>query len=196
MARLSFTLVACLAIAPIVSCCKSSAPAPCGVVAARDVKLDDGTELRIWDLRTSGLHRLTARLLVASDGKAQTALEVESTWEPGASTTGQLVLLIQDGKAFGAKGCLPLLALNFPDAPHATRNEISSQLVVAGGLRPTITIATTDDPRVKDRKILYAKQFVPEGSVGALDGSNVESLVESSRGGRSVIAVVLEWVLP
>jgi hypothetical protein len=120
MARRIVHLIVCSEIVPMISCNKSAAPRmaappPCALVSARDVKLDDGTELRTWDLRTFGLNRLTARLVVATDGKAQTAREVEYKWEPGAgSATGQLVLLIQDGKAFGAKGRFAVAGVGFP----------------------------------------------------------------------------------
>src|SRR5688572_18410417 len=94
-------LLACLAVVPLAACNKPGMPpvavpatvAPaaeqpgCSVVAKRDMKLADGTELRVWDLNAAGLKHLTARLLIATDGKVEPANEVEykwSAWSPDA----------------------------------------------------------------------------------------------------------------
>jgi len=201
MRQRSFLLIACLALGPI-SCSKSAAPPPvapdhCTVESAGEVRLGDATELRIWNLRTSDLSELTVRLLVVTDGNAQTATEIKCKWEPGTgSTTGQLTLLIQDGKTFGAKGRLPSLALEFQGSPPATRTESTTRLLVDGDLHPLMTLSTTNSPRLTEQSVLYAQQFVPQASdSGVLSLTNgVESVVESSKGGRTIVAVSLEWV--
>ncbi len=199
----SYPLLVVLALVPVISCTKPPAPpaatpAPCVVESAREIKAGDRTELLIWNLRTFGLKQLTARLLVFTDGKVQTATEVKYQWESReGSAAGELVLLIQDGKGFGAKGRMPLLALNLQGSPPPSKTESTAPLLVNGELHPLMTVANTDALRLTERSILYAQLFVPHGSVGTLSLVGGETaLAESSKAGRTVVAVALEWAVP
>jgi hypothetical protein len=217
MAIRTFPVLACLVILPASACNRAAAPpAPvaatpvaetepktiepsCAVESAQEIKLDDGTEMRLWNLKASGLKRLTAQLLVATDGKAQTANEVEykwDKWEPTApAASGQLVLLIQDGKAFGVKGRrLPLMALDLRDSPSNIRTAKKLALFLEGELHPRITSSSYGTP-LGQKNLIYAQLFTPKvvdtGSYSL--SSNPESVADASKDGRTVVAVLLEW---
>ncbi len=216
MAMRIFPLLACLAVLLLISCNRPAAPpapsaaaplagpepkaAPpsCGVESPRAVKLDDGTELLVWNLKANGLKQLTARLLVATDGKVQTANEVEykwDKWEPTApEASGQLVLLLQDGRAFGVKGKrLPLLALDLQGSPSHAKTDTKMGLLLEGELHLRLTGNTPGNSLAK-RSIIYAQLFSPKDDVlGRFSlGSDLESVAASSKDGRTVIAVALE----
>jgi hypothetical protein len=176
-----------------------TAPPSCGVESARDLKIDDDTELRIWNLKANGLKQLTVRLLVATDGKIQTAHEVAyrwDKWEPSApAASGQLVLLLQDGRAFGVKGKrLPLLALDLQGSPDHVRTGNRMGLVLQNELHPRMTTATHSNPLFTP-SVLYAQLFVPRANdMGAFSlGSDLHSVAAASKEGRTVVAVALEW---
>jgi hypothetical protein len=205
-------------VLPLTSCNKPAAPpAPavaipaaepepkavepsCAVESARELKLDDGTELRTWNLKANGLKRLTARMLVATDGKVQVPNEEEykwDKWEPAApKASGQLVLLMQDGKAFGVKGKrLPLMALDLQGSPSHAKTGKRMGLLLEGELHPMLTHASYDTPLEK-RSIIFAQLFLPKvGALGTFTlGSDLESLAAASKEGRTVVAIALEWV--
>lgn len=198
MAMRPFHLLACLAVLPLTSSNKPAAPpAPsCAVESAREHKLDDGAELRVWSLKANGLKRLTARLLVATDGKVQVANEVEYKWEPAASeASGQLVLLVQDGKAFGVKGKrLPLMALDLHGSPPHAKTGKKMGLLLEGELHSRMTNSSYTTP-LGERSVLYAQLFLPKAdATGTFTlGSDLESVGAASKEGRTVVAVALEW---
>jgi hypothetical protein len=177
---------------------KAVAPS-CAVESAREHKLDDGTELRVWGLKANGLKRLTARLLVATDGKVQVANEVEykwDKWEPAApEASGQLVLLVQDGKAFGVKGKrLPLMALDLQGSPSHAKTGKKMGLLLEGELHRWMTSSSYSTP-LGERSVIYAQLFLPKAdAAGTLTlGSDLESVGAASKEGRTVVAVALEW---
>lgn len=204
MAMRPFHLLACLAILPLTSCNKPAAPpapaAPaCAVESAQEHKLDDGAELRVWSLKANGLKRLTARLLVATDGKVQVANEVEykwDKWEPAASeASGQLVLLVQDGKAFGVKGKrLPLMALDLHGSPPHAKTGKKMGLLLEGELHSRMTRSLYTTP-LGERSVLYAQLLLPKADATGTFwlGSDLESVGAASKEGRTVVAVALEW---
>ena len=92
MAMRIFLPLACLAVLPLSSCSEPAAPPPpsttvalavsepkaapssCGVESPREVKLDDGTALWIWNRKANGLKRLTVRLPVRNPLRNNTLL--------------------------------------------------------------------------------------------------------------------------
>lgn len=172
----------------------------CAIESDREFKLEDGIELRIWNLKANGLKRLTARLLVAQNGQVQTANEVEYTWdrwEPDAkAATGQLVLMIQDGKKFGVKGKrIPMLAVDLKDSPSYSRIGKNSGLVLEGDLQSRMMNSSYSTP-LGPRSILYSQLFSPTGETGQSYSlsSSLESLATNSKNGRMIVAVEFEWV--
>ena len=218
MAMRIFPLLACLAVLPLTSCNGPAAPpapsaaasvagpepkaAPpsCGVESPRKVKLDDGTDLLVWNLKANGLKQLTARLLVATNGKFQTTNEVEykwDKWEPTApEASGQLLLLLQDGKAFGVKGKrLPLLALDLQGSPSHAKTGKKMGLLLEGDLHPRASSSTPSNPLPKHH-VIYAQLFMPKAdATGTVSlGTELESMAATSEEGRTVVAVALEWL--
>jgi len=177
---------------------RAPAPPSCAVESTRNLKLDDGTELQIWDVKASGLERLTVRLLVATDGKVETANEVEYKWDKwetaAPAATGQLVLLIQDGKAFGVKGKrLPLLAVDLQGSPGHVRSETKRGLVLEG-VYWRMSDSSFSSP-LPMRSVIGGQLFVPKADAPGPDrwSNNLESVVEFSKEGKTAVAVVLEW---
>jgi hypothetical protein len=181
---------------------KPAAEVSCGIESSRTVKLDDGTELRIWDLKLSGLKQLTAKLLIAVDGKVETANEIQFKWDAwGAdapAATGQLVLLVQDGKAFGAKDKkLPQMGLEIQGAPSQSMTGKKSGLFLNGDLQSRLATASQKQSLGK-RSLIYAQLFV---SKDKSDGnfsltSDPEQLAAASKDGRTVLGVEVDWVGP
>ena len=177
MARVVLFLAA-LAVLAGAACNKAPAPAApapppspsCELESGREIKLGAGTEMRVWNLKVSGLTRLAARLLVGRDGQVQTASEVEYKWESGAPAgTAQVVLLIQDGKAFGAKGVrLSKLALDAPDAPSRTMSALTTDLLLKDELHPWMTSSSNSSQRLGEKNVLYAQAFAPPNAPGRL----------------------------
>jgi hypothetical protein len=209
MAMRSIPLLACLAVLPLTSCNKPAAPAAvpgpksgqltCAVVSAQEHTLDGGTDLRVWSLKANGLKRLTARLLVATDGKVQVANEIEYKWNEWDSAapeaSGQLVLLIQDGKAFGVNDMrLPLIALDLQGSPSHAKTGNKMQFLLSGELHPRMSSSSYATP-LANRSVLYAQIFLPKADApGPLTlGSDVDSLAAASKEGGTVLAVALEW---
>jgi hypothetical protein len=201
MARRICTAIALVALVPIIARKKSASlqtaadRAYCAITSVRSLEPGNDTELRIWELQSRGVSRLTARLLVATDGKVRTPCQLEYKWEPPGSASGRLMLIIQDGKAFGAQGRLPLLALDLQGSPTPMRTEISSRLLVPGDLKSRMTNVVNKSERLPQQSILYAQLFMPDDGAGALNLQDAESLAESSKGGRTVMAVALDWAV-
>ena len=212
MTRRTFLLLALLAApacqrpaaTPATAVAASAGPAPaatpsCSIESAREVKLADDTELRVWDLKATGLKRLTARLLLATDGKVETLNEIEYTWnqwEPtGPAASGSLVLLVQDGKAFGVKGKrLPQLALDLRGSPSHARTGKRISRMLDGDLQSRVT-SSSHTSSLGERNVLYAQLFVPAADAGGTFalGSDPDSVAEASKGGRTVLAVTVDW---
>ena len=187
-----------VAVSPRVPAEPAATPS-CEVEASRTVKLGDGTELRIWDLKLSGLKQLTAKLLIAVDGKVQTANEIDYKWEAwDASTvaTGQLVLLVQDGKAFGATDKrLPLMGLEVQGAPSHAMTGKKSGLFLTGEVQSRFSTAMQKQP-IGKRNLVYAELFTMKDKLdsGASLSSDPEQLAAASKDGRTVLGVEVGWV--
>jgi hypothetical protein len=153
----------------------------------------------VWNLRANGLKRLTARLLVATDGKVQVANEVAYQWDKweqaAPEASGQLVLLIQDGKAFGVEGKrLPLMALDLQGSPAHATTGTKMGLLLEGRLHPRMTNSSYSRP-LGERSVLYAQLFLPKADAAGTFtlGSDLDSVAAASKEGRTVVAVALEW---
>ena len=205
MAMRAFFILACLGVLSLTSCTMPAArPAPaversCAIESGGWVRLDDGTELRIWNLKANGLRRLTARLLVVTDGKAQVANEVEinwDEWEPASSeASGQLVLLIQDGKVFGAKDKrLPQIGLDVQGSPPQDRFEKKMTLLMDGDLHSELSRSSYSTP-VGEEGVLHAQLFVPQTDApfSSTLGWDLDSFAATAKEGRAVVAVTLGW---
>ncbi len=119
-------LLGCLAIGALPACSKHQ-PAPpaattavpaqietsievptCSIESKREINVGEGTELWVWNLKLAGLKQLTARILIATDGKVVPGSVLTYRWEgwkpEQPAATGELVLIIQDGKIFDVKG--------------------------------------------------------------------------------------------
>lgn len=219
MAMRYVAFVVCLTALSAVSCGRQSTPTntvavtprvppepavtyPCEIESTRTVKLGDGTELLIWELKMSGLKQLTVKLLIAMDGKVQTANEIEYKWEAwgadASAATGQLVLLVQNGKAFGAKDKrLPQMGLALQGAPPHSMTGKNSSLFLTGDLQSRISTASQKQTLGK-RNLVYAQLFTPKNKLdsGASLSSEPDQLAAASKDGRTVLAVELSWTGP
>jgi hypothetical protein len=210
MAVRTAPLLVLIAVTVAMSCNKTAKPPgpssstgprvpSCSAEATPEVQLTDGTELRVWNLKASELKQLTCRLLVITDGKVQTANEVEyrwENWEPSAlPVTGQLAVLIQDGKAFGVQGKrLPSMTLDFKNSPPYTRIEKPTKLMLEGELHPEMGSTLTRTNQLGEWTAIYVRVFTPTPNTSkAYSLGDREGLVKASKGGRTVVAVELEW---
>lgn len=155
--------------------------------------------MRIWDLKLSRLKQLTAKLLIATDGKIQTANELDYKWEAweadAPAATGQLVLLVQDGKAFGVKGKrIPQMGLEIQGAPSQSMTGKKSNLFLNGELLPRFSTATQKQSLGK-RNLVYAQLFTLKDNLasGFSLTSDPEQLADASKDGRTVLAVEVSW---
>jgi hypothetical protein len=170
----------------------------CSIESAKEIKLGE-QELRIWTLKASRLKQLTARLLIANDGQVQTPNEVTYTWpawnaQPPVAS-GVLVLLIQNGKAFGAKGkLLPQISLNIEGSPSNAMSEKKSDLFLEGEFHSRATNSSYGS-QLGQKVVIYSQLFLPKVDTPGSHSlsSDVESVTAASKNGGRVIAVALEW---
>ncbi len=208
MTRCCISSLFCLTVL-VVSCGKPARPSggsstttmpTCEIEAIREFELDSGTTMRMWNLKATGLKKLTIRLIVAIDGKAQISSEIEYKWEHWEPTipaaTGQIVLVIEDGKAFGAKEKrLPLLGLDIANSPDHIRNESRKDLILEGKWYERMSSSMTPQP-LSEKAVLYSKLFLPNGNTASkyeMLGSDAEAVAAASNGGQALIAVLTEW---
>lgn len=160
-----------------------------------------GTEYRIWTLKAAGLKRLSAKLVYVADGKSETLADVEykwDKWEPTApAATGQMLLLIQDGGFFGAKGKRrPVLDLDLRGSPDHSRVGKTTGQTLDGDSRSPLTTASMTSPLGR-KSVLWVRMYEPATApvTGAysLSSDDEASLTAAAKGGRSVLAVVVEW---
>ena len=171
------------------------------IESRREFVLQDGTQLQIWNLKASGLKSLMGRLLIATDGKMQTANEMEYKWEKwetsAPAATGQLVLLIQDGKPLGSKEKrLPLfMLLDLQNSPSNLRTGKQVGLLLEGDLLNSLS-SCSEAGTLPRKSIIYTHNCfcpVPPQGCHFHSGSDPDSLIAASKGGRTVLAVELEW---
>jgi hypothetical protein len=153
-----------------------------------------GAKGRVWVLTGQQFKRLTARLVVARDGKAMPGTEMQCEWDvPSENVDAQLALLLQDGAPFGAKGKrLPSLSLAFRSGSPQKRVTRSSPSVLDS--LPAMLSTATTGTTVSRKDFLFAELSGDQKSGESYSlGGDVDSLVESSKNKRMVIGVVVEW---
>jgi hypothetical protein len=171
----------------------------CSVDAPMEKDFQEGAVIQTWNLKVYGLKSLTARLLIITDGKVNTANEsalMWNKWEPTAPpATGQLVLLIQDGVAFGAKGKrLPSLSLELVGSPTFSGHANSSKLFLAADLQVKLTSSWSVGFEI-GKQLIYSQIFLEPGGQQLKETnlrSDLDTAINISRDGRTVLAVELE----
>jgi hypothetical protein len=171
----------------------------------QELDFEPGIKLTAWTLRSSRVQELTARLLFIKDGKSEVAQELVCKWDKWPESKPEaewhLYYLLQDGEPFGAKNKrLPAITLQFDDAtPSSTATERSTQFLQGEFRRQTHLAwenSTLDPSRAE---VIYygfydpAKGDPAKGDTSVTLRGTVEALVEASKGGRTVVAIVVEW---
>jgi hypothetical protein len=172
----------------------------CSIESSREFKLDDGNEIRIWNIKTFGLKLLTVRLLIVTNGNAETVNELEYKWQTWDSNSppasGQLVFLIQDGKLFGVKGKrFPQISLDIEGSPSNTKTGKKVDLFLEGEFNSRMT-NVSNGTHLSQNSVIYSQLFLSKADTSgtASLGSDLESVIASSKHGGKVIAVTLDWV--
>jgi hypothetical protein len=168
--------------------------------AQQELDFEPGIRLTVWDLRASRVQQLTAKLLVIKDGKSEVAQELVCKWdnwpESKPEAAWRLYYLLQDGEPFGAKNKrLPTITLTFADAaPSSTAKKRSTQFL-EGEFRIRHSESRKDNTLDQARaEVIYYGFYDPaKGDTSVTLGSSVEALVEASKGGRTAVAIVVEW---
>jgi hypothetical protein len=166
----------------------------------QELDFEPGIKLTAWNLRSSRVQELTARLLFIKDGKSEVAQELVCKWDKWPESKPEaewhLYYLLQDGEPFGAKNKrLPAITLQFDDAtPSSTITERSTQFL-QGEFRHHHSQARADNTLDPSRaEVIYYGFYDPsKGDTSVTLGGTVEALVEASKGGRTVVAIVVEW---
>jgi hypothetical protein len=193
-------LLAALLVSGAASCSKNAAPpppppapaSPCAVESAHALRMGTGTDVQLWNLRTSGLSRLSVRLLVATDGTVRTAAEAHYEWEAGTgSASGPVALLTQVGSP-------PSLAVDLRGGTPTTRTTSATLPPIGKDLRSCFTVSTAETRRLDKRSFLYAQVFAPPASEdhSLLVPEGVDSLPAASQGGRTIVVIALDWAAP
>jgi len=166
----------------------------------QELDFEPGIQLTAWTLRSSLVQELTARLLFIKDGKSEVAQKLVYKWdnwpESKPEAEWHLYYLLQDGEPFGAKNKrLPAITLQFDDAtPSSTMTERTTRFL-QGEFRHHSRRAMEENTLDPSRAevIYYGFYNPPAANTSVRLDLTVESLVEASRGGRTVVAIVVEW---
>lgn len=158
------------------------------------------TKLHAWKLQGYGIKELTVRLLLISNGQSKTCNESVLTWNEATAskTTGRILFLSTDGQAFGAKGKRSFsLSVAFDDvAPNSGRSKSYSHLFEeVSRSSGSMTHAMTDGDigvRVRGTTFLYRSAFVPPLEKFSIK-NELDSLLEASKNGATIVAVTLDW---
>jgi hypothetical protein len=160
----------------------------------QELDYGQGTKGRVWTLTGQQLKSLTAKLVVARDGQKLPGTEIKCTWDvPSPSIEGQLVMLLEDGSAFGAKGKRrPSMALQFRSGGPDGRKSMAAG-AVHDTLPPRASSAATDST-VSNQEVLFY-EISGDSVVGETIsiGGSEESLIEASKNKRLVVGVLIEW---
>jgi hypothetical protein len=208
------TGIACLGVL-LLAGCERSAPPPaaavgaargpangtvpfCSIVAHQKHELAAGTELNLWHLWAHGLKELRAQLWIISEGKVETIGDTHYKWDRWdnhqPTATGQIILLMQDGQAFGVKGKRrPQLVLEIQDSPGHAKTGQQVAFTLDGDLQPRTTNAGFSTP-LANKAILFSELYMSgHDMLPATLSSDLDGLIEVSKKGRTVMAVNLEW---
>jgi hypothetical protein len=164
------------------------------VRSGQELDFGHGTKGRLWTLTGQQFKSLTVTLVVARDGKKEPGNEITCGWdESSKNVDAQLVLLLQDGSAFGAKGKrLPALTLQFRSGAPDSR-----KTVTAAGVHDTLpprASSTATDSSVSFKDLLfYELSGDPATGETVTIGGTEDSLIEASKNKRLVVGVLVEW---
>ena len=170
--------------------------------------MQPGLQLHVWNLRLHGLKQFSASLLVIRDGEPYTAKNIEYQWEKWDDSepqaTGQILLVMQDGVAFGAGDKrVPLLSADFPKLPEGSATSTFSVYTIEGDLKPAISVLPSAGslrsfpPEENHKAVLYAEIYVPSKDLANSSfflAPNMDAIMKEARSGRTVIVVLLEWI--
>ena len=212
MKQFRIVAVVLLACAPL-SCQKNGSPVPdlpqiekphsgpiIEIKGQSELTFNPGIKFTVWNLRASRVQELSARLLVISDGKAAVAQQAVYTWdkwpEGKPDAVWQLYYLLMDGEPFGSNNKrLRVVSLKFDDTPPGRTSTQNSSLFVEGIFGIQDSESRNQNSVVPGRaEIIYSAFYDPtKGGSSHAFSDTVDSLVDASKGGRTVVAVVLEW---
>ena len=165
-------------------------------------KFDPGVEIEEWKLHISRAQQITARYLIFHDGNQQIQDEINCTWTVWHDVTpqavGHLYLVTENGEAFGVKNQrFPSLHLEFEGRPpqSVSRNHAPKPLTLAApSFSSQIDSAEQISANPKEPTILYKALYnAPGGDQSLSISSNVNQLINDSKGGRTIVAVTLDW---
>jgi hypothetical protein len=153
--------------------------------------------LQAWSLKIYGLKSLTSRLLMITDGKVNVSNELTyiwNKWEPSTpSATGQMVLVVHDGSAFGAKEKrLPTLGMVFQGGPKWEYSARNSGLFLEGNLKDKFGSSWPWNLELGKAIIFSQIYMAPDKFQIANISSSIESAIATSKEGRPVLAVEVE----
>ena len=159
------------------------------------------TKLHAWTLQGYGIKELTVRLLHISNGQSKVVNESVLTWNEATAskTTGRILFLSTDGQAFGAKGKRSFsLSVAFDDiAPNSGLSKSYSHLFEeVSGSSGRLTHSMNDGDigvRVRGTTFLYRVVFLPPVYVKFSFTNKLDSLIEISKNGATIVAVTLDW---
>lgn len=159
------------------------------------------TKLHAWTLQGYGIKELTVRLLHISKGQSKVVNESVLTWDQttASKTTGRILFLSTDGQTFGAKGKRSLsLSVTFDDvAPNGGRStshsHLSEEVSRSSGTTMTHTVEDGEiGVRVGGTTFLYRSAFLPPLTKFSIK-NELNSLLEASKNGATIVAVTLDW---
>jgi len=204
----------------LASCQRSGAPAPVATGGApsavgpseqhagavieilnhQELEFEPGIKMTVWDLRASRVGELAARLLVIKDGKSEVAQEAIYKWdkwpESKPEAVWHLYYLLQNGEPFGAKHKrLPAITLKFDDAAPSNLAGKHLNRLVEGEFRLQHSEARKDSTIDSSRPdLVYFGFYDPaKGDSSVNIRPTVEAIVEATKGGRTAVAIVVEW---
>ncbi len=158
-----------------------------------------GVDAMLWKLSGQRIRELTARLLVMKDGQRLPDQEIVCRWEDPAhapaTVRGQLCFAIQDGQPFGVKDkLLPSFGIHFQEGGPSSTDIRRSGPFIEGHFPHITTTSGTHAEKIDSSRlyVVYAKVFDP-GVYGEQSFGTLEGLMRTSKGGRVVLAITLEW---
>lgn len=160
--------------------------------------LKPSAEVHRWSLRANGIAQLVARLYVIADGVAEPTHETVLTWSDwpeSATATGDLVLLSQHGGPFGARDkrfCA--MSIDFQGVePPSIASKSTLKLLPANVPMAASTATHDGDIGVMQPAIVYREVLKPEGTESWTMSNNIDSMVEASKEGITIVALSVEW---
>lgn len=176
------------------------------VEQAHEHTFGNAGQARVWSLAGEQVREVTAYLLVVNDGQAERVSEIRCTWDaPSPSLVAQIAFWDQGGQALGAAGKrLPSLSLTFrAGAPDKKAESHTGKVILEPkGGRSSMNYDCANT-YLAERTVLYnhhlhMKQMEPleDGEIRSETvggGTSEKELIQSSKQGRVIVAVVVEW---